>query len=423
MNAILFDLDDTLLADTVNATDCWRLACQRFAPRAGGRSAEALLGAIEATRQWYWSDPRRHRAGRLDLNRSREEVVRLALDSLGLDDSALAADIARANADLRDERMHLFPGALATLKALRGRGLPMALLTNGHASLQRRKIDRFGLEPYFDCIVIESEFGAGKPDPRVFRHALDRLGAAPAGTCMVGDNLEWDVAGPQRLGVQGVWVDPTGAGLPPGSRVQPDRVIHAVSELIAPLRLRRAGPGDVDFLAAADLRVDLDDAAGEPAYMDAWSEADRREHRAKIAAYAADPDKGAWVYEDIEAGRPVGMVMANFRDRRREPHDEASDFLFRYIDERILPPDGLFCEVFQLWVDPAWRRLGLATALKRQLEGEARRRGMGMIYTHTRARNAGVLALNAQLGYQEVRCGPMWDEAVRVSLVKRLVLV
>ncbi len=421
MNAILFDLDDTLLADTVNATVCWRAACERCAPRAGGLTAAALLDAIEATRQWYWSDPERHRAGRLDLNRSREEVVRLALRSLGVDDPSLAADIAQANADLRDERMHLFPGALHTLKALRRRGLPMALLTNGHASLQRRKIERFGLAPYFDCIVVESEFGAGKPDPRVFQHALDRLGAAPAEACMVGDNLEWDVAGPQRLGVAGVWVDPTGAGLPPGSPARPDRIIHTVSELVAPLRLRRAGPADVDFLAATDLLVDCDDAAGEAAYMDAWGEAERGEHRAKIAAFAAGPDKGAWVYEDAEAGRPVGMILAVFRDRRNEPRGEASDFLFRFIDERILPPDGRFCEVFQLWVDPAWRRLGLATALKRQLEGEARRRGMRMIYTHTRERNAGVVALNLQLGYQEVRRGPMWDEAVRVSLVKWLV--
>src|SRR5207244_337012 len=96
----------------------------------------------------------------------------------------------------------------------------------------RLKIERFGLAPFFDCIVIEGEFGVGKPDERVYHHALDQLGALPAEVWMVGDNLEWDVAAPQRLGISSVWVDFANAGLPPGSRVQPEYIIRALSELL-----------------------------------------------------------------------------------------------------------------------------------------------------------------------------------------------
>jgi putative hydrolase of the HAD superfamily len=48
------------------------------------------------------------------------------------------------------------------------------------------------LARFFDCIIVESEFGAGKPDERVYRHALAQLQAPAAGTWIVGDNLEWD---------------------------------------------------------------------------------------------------------------------------------------------------------------------------------------------------------------------------------------
>jgi putative hydrolase of the HAD superfamily len=48
---------------------------------------------------------------------------------------------------------------------------------------------------------------------------------------MVGDNLEWDVDAPQRLGLRGVWVDPDGHGLAGAAPVIPHRIIGAFPEL------------------------------------------------------------------------------------------------------------------------------------------------------------------------------------------------
>ena len=83
----------------------------------------------------------------------------------------------------------------------------------------------------FDLILIEGELGFGKPDPRIYARALDELGVSPSEAWMVGDNLEWDVAQPQRQGILGIWVDVRGTGLPPGQRVRPDRTIRRLSEL------------------------------------------------------------------------------------------------------------------------------------------------------------------------------------------------
>jgi putative hydrolase of the HAD superfamily len=197
----------------------------------GGLDPVVVYDAIERVREWYWADPERHRTGRLGLAAARREVAHLALKDVGLDDAALAQRIGDTYHSLRDAGLQPFAEAIDTVAWLRDSGCRLALLTNGSADMQRNKINRFGLADLFDLILIEGELGFGKPDPRVYGRALDGLSVAPADTWMVGDNLEWDVAQPQRHGIFGIWVDARGRGLPAGYPVQPDRIIQRLSDL------------------------------------------------------------------------------------------------------------------------------------------------------------------------------------------------
>jgi putative hydrolase of the HAD superfamily len=58
------------------------------------------------------------------------------------------------------------------------------------------------------------------------------LGVEPNAAIMIGDDLERDVAGPQRVGMMGVWIDRAGAGVPAGNPIQPDRIIGSLLELL-----------------------------------------------------------------------------------------------------------------------------------------------------------------------------------------------
>jgi putative hydrolase of the HAD superfamily len=49
---------------------------------------------------------------------------------------------------------------------------------------------------------------------------------------MIGDNLEWEVVAPQRLGIYAIWIDVHGDGLPADSTVKPDRIIRSLTELL-----------------------------------------------------------------------------------------------------------------------------------------------------------------------------------------------
>ena len=229
--ALLLDMDDTILEDTLSTAACWQTACQRFADEIPSLTPATLMAEIDTVRAWYWSDRGRHRQGRLDLDRARAEIVATALRRHGIVAPDLARRIAVCHAELRDQAMKPFPGALETLAWLRERGMRLALLTNGASAPQRAKIERFGLAPFFQCIVIEGEYGVGKPDERIYRHTLYQLQVTPSQAWMVGDNLEWDVMAPQRSGMTGVWIDLTRAGLPAGSAIQPDFTIRALHEL------------------------------------------------------------------------------------------------------------------------------------------------------------------------------------------------
>lgn len=230
VKAMLLDLDDTLLDYSGGVDDSWANAC-RACCAPDGVDATRLIEALRPTRRWFWDDPLRHKTERTDMPGAWRKIVAYALERLGPPDEALADAIARDYAARRRERMRLFPDALACLDRLRGRGLGLALVTNGDARQQRYKIERWDLARYFDAIVIEGEFGTGKPDEVVYRHALGKLGVAPTDAAMAGDHLEFDVDAPQRLGLRGVWIDREGHGVPPDSAVLPWRIVRSLDEL------------------------------------------------------------------------------------------------------------------------------------------------------------------------------------------------
>ncbi len=229
--AILIDLDDTLIAYSSGAEECWQEICARYAGEAG-QDVRTLLQAVKRSREAYWRDPFRQVRGRLNLKQARRDLAVNALEDLGVSNLLLAYQMADAFSTAREESMQLFPGVISTLQALRTRGFPLGMITNGEFASQRKKIDRHKLGDYFDCILIEGEVGVGKPDAGVYALALQRLGVKPGDAWMVGDNLEWDIQGAQDVGIAGIWVDQAGRDLPEHSLIHPDRTIRTISGLL-----------------------------------------------------------------------------------------------------------------------------------------------------------------------------------------------
>lgn len=94
---------------------------------------------------------------------------------------------------------------LAQLTA-QGRGLGLVSNTFWAPEMHDADLARFGLLEYLPVRVYSCAAGFTKPDPRIFREALDRLDVAPAEAVFVGDKLDVDVAGPQKIGMRAVLV-------------------------------------------------------------------------------------------------------------------------------------------------------------------------------------------------------------------------
>jgi putative hydrolase of the HAD superfamily len=227
---LLFDLDDTILRFSAGQPNCWQLALEQHAPQRTDH--RVLLAAIETEGSEFWGLPSRAFWGRQNMHAARRLIAcsALAAHGVALD---LCHRIADEMTDRKEALVRPFDGALETLAALRERGHRLGLITNGSGLFQRRKLTRFALEPLFDVILIEGELGYGKPDQRVFERALEFFGVEAAAACMIGDNLEADIAAARGLGIPSIWHDAHGVGLPARGIGRPDRIIGSLDELLS----------------------------------------------------------------------------------------------------------------------------------------------------------------------------------------------
>jgi putative hydrolase of the HAD superfamily len=235
--AILFDLDDTLLVAFGSSQSQWRRVVAAFAVELGPIDAATVIAAIEDSSRDLWADAARHKYWRHRIGEARRRIVAGAFAALAaggqrVPGKVVSDAIADAYNALHEAELRMFPGAHETVDGLRAKGVRLALVTNGAAAPQRAKVVRFALEHRFDHIQIEGEHGFGKPEERAYRHAMAALRVAAHETWMVGDNLEWEVAAPQRLGIHAIWYDGYGRGLPADATARPDRIIRALPELL-----------------------------------------------------------------------------------------------------------------------------------------------------------------------------------------------
>jgi len=235
--AILFDLDDTLLVAFGGSQSQWERTIGAATAHFASVEPTVIVNAIQEASGELWADPGRHKYWRHRIGEARRKIVATAFADLAargyrMPSAAVGHELADSYEALHNAELRMFPDAHQTLDRLKERGVLLALITNGAAEPQRAKVVRFALEHRFEHIQIEGEHGFGKPEDRAYMHAMEVLGVEPKDTWMVGDNLEWEVVGPQRLGIYAIWHDGYGLGLPPGTDIRPDRIIRRLKELL-----------------------------------------------------------------------------------------------------------------------------------------------------------------------------------------------
>ncbi len=125
-------------------------------------------------------------------------------------------------------------GARHALDALARLGVRAACVSNSDGRAEQHLVD-CGMRDGLEFVVDSQLVGVEKPDPRIFRLALERLAVAPARAVYVGDIRSVDEAGARAAGMHFVLVDPSGGYAAPGSPA-----IRGLDELPALLASRFA---------------------------------------------------------------------------------------------------------------------------------------------------------------------------------------
>src|SRR6266540_1768715 len=239
VRAVLFDLGHTLV-DFTRTQEALHAAYERIRARIEAVAymevpelldlVERVAGGVDRLVE------QSYREGRLEeLNQA--QLLREALAGIGFDLPDDVIDhIVILDHSAYSNSIAVEPDVLATLKTLKGDGYRMGLVSNLtlRADLMRADLQRWGLIDQLDATVFSSEVGVRKPDPRIFKEALKRVGAEPAETVFVGDRLYDDVSGAQAVGMRGVLTRQFRQEEDPA--FQPDAVIEHLKELPDVLR-------------------------------------------------------------------------------------------------------------------------------------------------------------------------------------------
>ncbi|MBM7563370.1 HAD family hydrolase [Paenibacillus sacheonensis] len=253
--AVLFDLDDTLLWDDRSVQEAFDATCEAGAAQTGV-DAKALEEAVRREARGLYESYETFPFTKMIginpfeglwanfLEGEQEEFRKLqqlapgyrkdawtrGLLALGIDNEALGAQLAEQFPAERRKRPYVYEETFAVLDKLKG-SFKLLLLTNGSPDLQREKLAGVpDIVPYFDHIIISGEFGKGKPSADIFRHALEKLGIEPEHGIMVGDKLTTDILGANTIGMTSVWVNRH--GMKRSDEIIPTHEIKHLEELL-----------------------------------------------------------------------------------------------------------------------------------------------------------------------------------------------
>jgi FMN phosphatase YigB (HAD superfamily) len=153
------------------------------------------------------------------------ELLRLRVGAHGADGDRGRRVASRFLSDMSA----IFARNLPVLEALSER-YRLGVVSNFYGNLEA-VCRSAGLAPLFAVMTDSCRVGVEKPDPAIFRAALEALDAAPATTVFVGDSLRRDSEGARRAGIGFIWIAPEDVQTAAAQATAPPFVLAAVTEL------------------------------------------------------------------------------------------------------------------------------------------------------------------------------------------------
>lgn len=211
--AVLLDVDDTLIDTRAAMSAAGGVAARAAWPDLDDDTASAFGVRYHADPGGFFP---RYTTGELTFEQMRDARLR---ETAGHHELAWAdgeqgsyAAFEAAWPDAFRSSVALFDDVLPFLESCRSAGLLVGALTNSSQTFTELKLEAVGLADAFTAVATTDTLGFGKPDPRAFHRACELLGADPATTVYIGDDLEVDARAATAAGLHGIWLDRRGEG-------------------------------------------------------------------------------------------------------------------------------------------------------------------------------------------------------------------
>ena len=211
INWIFFDLDDTLWNFTDNSADSLKKLYE-ISPilRKLFKNIEEFIEIYHRNNalMWDYYSKGMVTTAQLKLERWRRTLATRQFEVL----TAVCEELESNYLDILSQGTKQIPGVAEMLERLTKNHL-IAILSNGFAKTQYRKLHYSGLERFITRTIVSEEIGINKPNEKLFNYAIKETGATRP-YLMVGDHAETDVMGAMAAGWHAIWYNPSGKPFP-----------------------------------------------------------------------------------------------------------------------------------------------------------------------------------------------------------------
>jgi len=223
---IFFDLDHTIWDFDRNAEETLHELFQHYKlDNLGLGPAERFIETYTRNNHELWAQ---YHLGEISKETLRTTRFKKTFLDLGLDHDLIPHQFEDDYVRICPTKTNLFPGAHEVLTYLHHK-YTLHLISNGFKESTEMKVKLTSLAPYFDQVIISEIVGCNKPDPAIFKYALDGASASVEESLMIGDSLEADIKGALDYGMDAIYFNPEKKPAPE----YVTRQIHHLEELTA----------------------------------------------------------------------------------------------------------------------------------------------------------------------------------------------
>lgn len=201
---IYFDLDRTLWDFDNNAKETFKDIYEKYQLEKVFKNFDNFYNTYVKHNERLWKV---YRDGKIRKSVLAYKRFELTLNEFGVNDIELAKKIGQDYIEISPTKKRLFPGTYEVLDYLKNK-YNLYIITNGFNEVQFTKLKNSNLDTYFKKVFTSENAGAQKPNPKIFEHALKTVNARKKESIMIGDDLDGDILGAKKFGIDQVYFNP-----------------------------------------------------------------------------------------------------------------------------------------------------------------------------------------------------------------------